>query len=333
MFTTLRARLMLWYVGSLIVFSLFFYLVVHIFAVPFGTELFILLFLLLASLGFYIIYNMTKSLIYLSERIRHISRKNLEERILDLKSGDEISELAMSFNNLLDNLHEAFSREQQFIADVAHELKTPLATLRSTLEISLDKNRKNEEYKKVIEDALGETNNISSTLKNVLDLAWAESHEVKRKSAIFDLSELVEEIADIAEKMAHSKQVAVASMIQEDIYTSGFKDKLARAILNIIENAVKYTQKGQITINLKKNHNHAFLTVTDTGQGISKDEIPHIFDRFYRGSKTDKILGSGLGLAISKSVVNLHQGYINIESKIQKGTTFTIILPISNRSS
>lgn len=326
---TLRARLIFWYVGSLVVFALFFWFVVHIFALPYGTEYFIILFLILAGVGFYIIYKMTNSLSYLSNRIRHISRKNLDERILDITSEDEIGELAFSFNNLLDNLNDAFKREQQFIADVAHELKTPLATLRSSLEITLTKDRNKEEYKKVIEGALDETNNISSTLKNVLDLAWSETYEEKKNSSIFDLSELMEELCDITEKMVQSKNISIESSVHKDILVDGFKDKLARALLNIIDNAVKYTHKGKILVKLRKTHNRAFLTISDTGQGIEPEELPKIFNRFYRGSKTDKILGSGLGLAIAKSVITLHQGHLSVESKLNKGTMFTIILPLA----
>lgn len=327
---TLRARLVFWYIGTLILFASFFYFVVHIFALPYGNEYFFLLFILLICIGFYIIYKITKSISYLSARIRHISRKNLDERILDINSEDEIGELASSFNNLLDNLNDAFKREQQFIADVTHELKTPLATLRSSLEITLRKDRDRKEYKKAIEDALDETNHLSSTLKNVLDLAWSETHEEKKNSSVFDLSKLLEELSDITEKMAQVKSIIVESSIHKEIMVEGFKDKLARALLNIIDNAVMYTNKGKISIKLQKTHNRAFLTISDSGQGIQAEDLPKIFDRFYRGSKTDKIPGSGLGLAITKSVITFHQGNINVESTLNKGTTFTIILPLAD---
>ncbi|MBI5452023.1 HAMP domain-containing histidine kinase [Candidatus Gottesmanbacteria bacterium] len=338
---TLRARLFFWYTGTLIIFALFFYFVIHILALPYGNEYFFFLFLLLACIGFYIIYKITNSITYLSHRIRHISRKNLEERILDIESEDEIGELASSFNSLLDNLDDAFKREQQFIADVAHELKTPLTTQRSSLEVTLSQDRTKETYKKALEEALDENNHLSSTLKNVLDLAWSETHEEKKNSSIFNLSELLEELADIAEKIKQSKNIVVKSSIHKDIFVNGFKDKLARALLNIIDNAVKYTHAGSLSLKLRKTHNQALLTISDTGQGIEEKELPKIFNRFYRGSKTDKILGSGLGLAITKSIVSLHQGNINVESKLNKparnasqsdtggGTTFTISLPLA----
>jgi two-component system, OmpR family, sensor histidine kinase ArlS len=326
---TLRARLILGYVGSIAFFTLFFYIAVHNFALPHSDHIYLVLFTLFTFVGVFLIYRLTKSITYLSSRIRHISRKNLDERITDINSEDEIGELAASFNSLLDNLNEAFKREQQFIGDVAHELKTPLATQRSSLEVTLSKDRSKEDYKKALEEALDENNHITSTLKNVLDLAWSETYEEKKNSSIFDLSELMDELCDITEKLAQTKKITVESSIHKDILVEGFKDKLARALLNIIDNAVKYTHKGKITLKLRKTHNRAFLTISDTGQGIEAEELSKIFTRFYRGSKTDKILGSGLGLAITKSVVALHQGHINVESKLNKGATFTIILPLA----
>lgn len=326
---TLRARLILGYLGSIAFFTIFFYIAVHTLAVPHSDHIYLALFIVFSVIGILLIYRTTKSISYLSSRIRHISRKNLDERILNINSEDEIGELASSFNSLLDNLNDAFKREQQFIADVAHELKTPLATQRSSLEVMLSKDRSKEVYKKALHDALDENNHIASTLKNVLDLAWSETYEEKKNSGIFDLSELMGELCDIAEKLAQSKKIDVDALIQKDILVEGFKDKLARALLNIIDNAVKYTIRGKISIKLRKTHNRAFLTISDTGQGIEAEELPKIFTRFYRGSKTDKISGSGLGLAITKSVIALHNGHIDVESKLNKGTTFTIILPLA----
>lgn len=329
-FKTLRARLILWYVGSIAFFTLFFYIAVHTFDLPHSDHIYIVLFALFTIIGIFIIYRITKSITYLSTRIRHISRKNLDERILDINSEDEIGELAASFNNLLDHLHEAFKRERQFIGDVAHELKTPLATLKSTLEVSVSKNRTNKEYQDAIKTAIEETNQLSATLNNVLDLAWAEVHEDNKSTHPFNLSELMEEVGDISEKMAEAKHITVTADIEKGVNVSGFRDKLARALLNIVDNAIKYSGANtSLFLKLEKTHNRAFITIKDTGIGIQEHDIPHIFDRFYRAAKTEKISGSGLGLAITKSVISLHQGHINVESKQNQGTTCTIILPLA----
>lgn len=325
---SLRAKLFLWYLGSLVLLTIIFFLFVHILAIPYGTDLFFAIFFILTFIGFIIIYKLTSALTYLSSKIKLISRKNLDQRILDIKSEDEIGELAYSFNNLLDRLNGSFIREQQFIADVAHELKTPLSTLRSSLEIARTKKRSGEDYEKVIDEAIRETNYISSTLKNILDLAWSESPSEQKNMTKLNLSELMNELCDIAIKMTDCNKIYVESAIAPDIYILGFKDRLPQAILNIIDNAIKYTNQGTISITLKSVKDKAFILIKDTGLGIKEKDIPHIFDRFYRGNESNKVSGSGLGLAISKSIIALHKGTVEVESFLNRGTTFVIALPL-----
>ena len=326
---SLRNRLFLWYIGSLLVFSVFFYVVVHVLDIHNGIEIVFLLFFLLAGVGFFIIYKITDALTYLTEKIKEISRETLGQRIKGIQSEDEIGELANAFNNLLDRLDDAFKREQQFIADVAHELKTPLATLRSTLEVSLSKDRSREEYKKVITDAITETNHLSSTLNDILNLAWSETPQEQKHMVKINLSALLTEIVDIAEKLASQKNQTVKSEIKSDVYIEGHKEKFARALVNIIDNAVKYTpKKGEIFVELKTKEGHAFIIFQDSGQGILTKDLPHIFDRFYRGSATDNVFGSGIGLSITQSIIKAHHGDIRVQSNVGKGTTFIVTLPI-----
>lgn len=324
---SLRKKLFLWYVGSLFLLGVFIILAIHVFSLKNGIYFVILLFSTLALFGFVIIYRITKSLTRLSSKMRMISSKNLDERISGIESQDEIGELAHTFNDLLDRLNGSFKREQQFIADVAHELKTPLSTLRSTLEISLSRKRNAGEYERSIKEAIRETNDISSTLKNVLDLAWSETPQEQKTTKSFNLSELVEGLLETAQKMGMSKQITVAGAIEKNIIIEGFQEKLGRAILNLLDNAVKYTPvMGKVEVTLKKQKHYIRLGVRDNGVGISDKDLPHIFDRFYRGSSTDKVLGSGLGLAIAKAIIVSHKGEIKVKSRMGQGTTFAIIL-------
>ncbi|MBU3978497.1 HAMP domain-containing protein [Patescibacteria group bacterium] len=330
---SLRILLIIWYIGSLIILSVFFYLVVHILAVPYGTEYFILLFILLAVLGFFIIFYITRSLTYLSSRIKLISSKNLSERIQNIGGENEIGELARSFNNLLDRLDDAFKRERQLITDVAHELKTPSATLQSGVEVALSKNRTKEEYKEALEEALIDAQRQSKTLNNILDLAWSDSNNADDITKPVNLSELLLEVYEVIYKLAKRKEITIEKTFDTNVYVVGIgsKDKLARAFLNILENAVKYTsRKGKIHILLKKEHHHAKIQVNDTGMGITEKDLPHIFERFYRGESTDKTFGSGLGMAITQSIIHSHKGKIKVKSIDGKGTTVIVILPSIN---
>jgi len=329
LFHTLRFKLLFWYTTSLAFLGIFIILTVHILQYKYSTQLIITLFFLLAIFGFMVVYKITQSIKSLSTQIRHISSKNLDKRINTIQGKDEIGQLAQSFNELLDRLDKAFKRERQFIADVAHEMKTPIATLRSGFEVTLHKERTNEEYKKIIKDSIVETDRLTATLKDVLDLAWSEVSNESLRSK-FDLSELMNEMAEIAQKLAIKKQISVIYSVAPHIQMLGFRERLGRAILNIIDNAIKYTpHNGKIHVSLIQEYNNALIIIKDSGQGIGEDEIEHIFSRFYRGAKTDKIFGAGLGLAIAKATVGIHKGVIKVTSKPKAGSTFTIALPLS----
>ena len=328
-FKSLRNKLFGWYIGSLIVLSIFFYAVVHILRYQYGTEIFFLLFFLLGVIGFVIIYRITNDLTYLTGKIKKISLETLDERIEGIQREDEIGDLATAFNNLLNRLDEAFKREQQFIADVAHEMKTPIATMRSALEVSISKERSKEEYRQVINASITETHALSSSLNDILDLAWSQTPNEQKNAANINLSELLEELSDIASKLAKPKNQIIDIHIGQNLIIEGYKDKLAKAVINILENAIKYTPcQGKIKISTTKKMDKVSIKISDTGQGILPQDIPHIFDRFYRGSQTDKVFGSGIGLSIAYSVIKLHHGELYVKSKPGQWTTFTIVLPI-----
>ncbi|MDO8610466.1 MAG: ATP-binding protein [bacterium] len=326
---SLRFRLFIWYMLSLLFLGFFIILTVHIYKLQYSNLLLISVFFILSIIGFVIIYRFTKSLISLTSQIKLISSKNLDNRIKTSLGKDEISELAITFNELLDRLDKAFKRERQFIGDVAHELKTPLSTLKSSFEVTLQKERTNEEYKRIIKGSIIETDKITKTLKDVLDLAWTEVPNESQKET-FSLSEMMNEMIEIGQKLALKKQIKIMYSIAPDVKMPGFKERLGRAILNIIDNAIKYSpDRGKINISLIKEQNNALITIKDNGQGIDEAELVHIFNRFYRGSKTNKVFGAGLGLAIAKATIEIHRGVIQVKSKLNSGSTFTIALPLS----
>ncbi|MBI4100109.1 HAMP domain-containing protein [Candidatus Microgenomates bacterium] len=269
----------------------------------------------------------------MSAKLKRISSENLDERVVNPATGDELEELAETFNSLFDRLSLAFKRERQFIGDVAHELKTPLSTLQSSVEVTLSKPRSNRQYQRGFSEALVDVNRISSTLKNILDLAWSDADNAVMAGEKFNLSDEVAELRDMATKMAFAKKILVKGTIARNVFILGKRDKLGRALLNIIDNAAKYTpEKGTIVLNLQKKRGLAQVTIKDTGQGIAKKDLPHIFERFYRGGKTVKTFGSGLGLAIAKAAITAHQGVIKVESDLGHGTTFTVTLPLARSS-
>ena len=270
----------------------------------------------------------------ITDKLKRVTSENLTERVNKPNTGDEIEELAETFNTMLGRISEAFDRERTLIGDLAHELKTPLATLRSGVEISLTKNRTVSEYKNTLSETLIDINNISSTLKNILDLAWTRSDNARGKAEKINLSKMSKELKEILEKLTLTKNIKIITNIESDIKILGQEEKLMRAFLNVIDNAVKFTpNNGMITLSLKKQGSIAIFSVKDNGIGISKKDLPNIFNRFYRGSSTEKTLGSGLGLSIAQALINAHQGTIIVKSKPENGTLVTIELPLAISSS
>src|SRR3989344_7469371 len=266
----------------------------------------------------------------LSQSLETITAKNLNDRLTSPATGDEFERLYHSFNSLLDRLHQSFTRERQFIADVAHELKTPLTTARSGIEVALSKPRSVASYRRVLTDALTDTKQLATTLENILDLARAQSDSASISSHRFNLSQVLAELVQIARKLGKYKMITIKESVTRNVTLTGDREKLFRALLSVIDNAVKYTKKsGQVTIILNRHRGLATISIQDTGIGIPKEDLSRIFERFFRGTKTGKTSGAGLGLAIAKSIIEAHGGSITVESTHNKGTTVTIKLPLS----
>ncbi len=263
-----------------------------------------------------------------SRQMDKISSENLTQRVKLPDTQDEIAALVVTFNSLLDRLEESFTRERQFIADVAHELKTPLSTLKTSIEVTAAKPRSSAEYQQLLEELLVDANRLSATLTNILDLAWSRSDKYTHKVAV-NMSEVMRELVEIAEKLGLGKNISITTRITDDLSVYGQRDKLFRALLNIIDNAVKYSpEKGVVEILLQKKHDQAWVLIKDHGRGIGKNDLHHIFDRFYRGSEAHKTSGSGLGLAIAKAVITAYSGTVDVESVVGRGTQVTVKFPL-----
>lgn len=279
--------------------------------------------------GFFIAKRALFPLSIFTQEMNKISTQNLTTEIRTMKTGDELEKLSKSFNALLTRMKDSFTRERQFIGDVAHELKTPLSIIKSNLEISLENDRTLNEYKNTISESLVDINNLSATINEILDLAWLGSDKHLEKPELVDLSKIALEIDELAHQMAVIKKLHIVEEIQPGINISGNKRLLFRAVFNLLDNAIKYTpDNGRIAISLLKNEGQAVLEISNTGPGIIALDLPHVFDRFYKGQSADTEHGVGLGLAICKSIVEAHHGLVEIRSEPQKITTVKIVLPI-----
>lgn len=262
-----------------------------------------------------------------------ITAKNLSNRLPEVNSNDEVGHLTRTLNQMIERLENSFKQIKKFTADVSHELRTPLTILQGELELALHKRKTPGEYETVIVSALEEVARLTNVVETLLDLSRAETGQIKMNFINDDLSKLLNVIVEDAEILAESKQVNLKANIEPNIELPFDSARMHQAILNIIDNAVKYTPKGgSIYIELSKTNSTVEIIVRDTGIGIEENELPYIFDRLYRVDKarSGNISGIGLGLSIVKWIINAHNGMIDVKSIVGKGTTFKIILNLNN---
>lgn len=236
-------------------------------------------------------------------------------------------------NKSIQPVKAAFEKQKQFIADASHELKTPLAIIQTNVDVLLSNHDQTiESQKKWLGYIKSETERMTKLTSDLLYLTQVDHSEVQMLMSEFNFSQMVEKVILTMEAIIFEKSIDLNYEIQSDIQIKGNQEQLTQVVMILLDNAVKYTpEKGNIRLNLYKAYNHVFLSVTNTGQGIKKDEIHKVFDRFYRSdaSRTRKNNSYGLGLSIAKSIIEQHQGKIFAESIEDEETTFTIKLSSS----
>jgi heavy metal sensor kinase len=260
-----------------------------------------------------------------------ISATNLHERLPAWKTRDELGRLTETLNEMINRLEISFSEVQRFTGDVSHELKTPLTILRGELELALNARQTQTEYTLTIASALDEVIRLQNVVESLLELSRADLGKAKINLVERSLTKLVVDIVEDAIILAEEHNLSVQSKVQADITLIFDPVRMHQCIINVIDNAIKYNnEKGTIFINLYKEGEHAVVLIRDTGIGIPAEDLPHIFDRFYRVDQSRSKQGSGLGLSIVKWIVEAHKGTIKIVSISGKGTEFKLMFPLSH---
>lgn len=262
--------------------------------------------------------------------IRGVKPDNLNVRVSIPDTNDEITRLSDTFNDLLARLEKSFNAQRQIVQDISHELKTPLTVLRGEMEVALKKEREAEEYRRVLHSGLKEIENIRNIINSLLTLARLDSDKVSLEMKPVDLKVLASSVIENIRVLATSKKIAVEFSPGDPLVINGDAMHLKRLLANLLENAVKYTPaSGRVNLEITRNGKKVYLNVKDTGVGITKEELPRIFDRFYSGRRNSGTGdGFGLGLSIVKSIVDVHRGCIDVQSTFGKGTNFHVELPL-----
>jgi heavy metal sensor kinase len=255
---------------------------------------------------------------------RKISAKDLSQRLNLSSTDDEVGRLAQTFDGMLARLEDSFRRERQFTNDASHELRTPLAAMQAILSVIHEKQRKPEEYQLALDDLAEETDRLRTLIENLLRLARSDEQAPELFEAV-DISTLINDVCDSMRPLAEAKQLSLTNQGSSDKIIWGNSDDLIRLFVNLIDNAIKYTISGNIDLQVSSIGEQAVrVVVADTGIGISVENLPHIFDRFFRADKSRFSGGAGLGLAIAREIVVEHHGTIDASSAIGQGTSITI---------
>ncbi len=238
--------------------------------------------------------------------------------------------LAISFiftGQALKPVKETWIRQKEFIADASHELRTPLTVIQTNLDVVLsDEEGTVEENEIWLDNAYSETRVMARLIDQLLILAKADANEGKLDVSEFSLSEVVENVCQNMEIIAQNKNLDFQLNLEEDLKIRADYDKMRRLIVILVDNAVKYTEKGKVTVSLYTDKNkRKVFTVEDTGIGIAKKDLNRIFDRFYRADKArHREGGTGLGLSIAKWIADVHRFSLTVESTVNVGTKFTV---------
>jgi heavy metal sensor kinase len=269
----------------------------------------------------------------LATAARKIDVQKLSERLPVRGTGDEVDDVAKAFNETLGRLENSVEQMKQFTASISHELRTPLTTLRGEAEVALLEARSADEYKRVLSSQLEEFDKLTHMINQLLVLARAEAGEIQWADQAVDLSALALSLSEQMEPVATAKNIRLNSHVQAGVFVHGDANWIEHAILNLFDNAIKFTAGGgEVDVTLSSQNGDAVLRVQDTGVGISADALPHVFDRFFRAepSRSKSVDGVGLGLALAKWIVEKHRGHIEVQSQIGKGSSFTIRIPLVN---
>jgi two-component system, OmpR family, sensor kinase len=290
--------------------------------------------LLAAAGGYFLARKSLAPVAAMASQARGMGAANLHDRLAISNQRDELGQLALSFNQLLDRLEESFERQRRFIADASHELRTPVAILRGETEVTLSRpDRSPGEYRETLGILREESQRLAHIIEDLFTLTRADAGQYPLTPRDFYLDELASDVLRHSRSLAIAKRIALTSSIESELLLNGDEALLRRLLLNLLDNAIKYTPEGgTVNIECRKEGTQVIVSVTDTGPGIPADLQHRIFERFFRADKARSRSesdggGAGLGLSIARWIAEAHHGRLQLTRSDASGSTFTAILP------
>jgi len=305
----------------------------------------VLVVLLVFSVAVFVLFIQNMSLDFEYEGPENGTEVILEQQLVE-RAQDQLRNILITMDGLiivlvaglsyflagktLQPIEVVYRRQKKFVVDAAHELRTPLAVMKTGMETVLAGKDGKKEYQKLTRDSLEEVNNLSVMVDDLLFLARSDNMR-QVEMGMINLSQLVEKQIELMQSYAAEKKVNLRGEVEKKVLVNGNSLYLKRMVANLIKNAVDYNRpKGEVKVFLTGNENGIELKVTDTGVGMARSDLEHIFDRFYKAdqARSGQSSGAGLGLSIVQEIVKLHRGKINIESKLDVGTMASIAFPV-----
>jgi heavy metal sensor kinase len=293
------------------------------------------LLLLAATLGGFLMSRRALAPVdHIIEDARSITASNLSQRLAVPRVKDELQRLSETLNQMLDRIEASFANTRQFTADASHELRAPMTLIHTAAEITLRRERSHEELQQALKQIFRESKHTMRLVNDLLLLARADSNRDAFEPLPLDLKGLFSEVCQQGRTLAGSKGIKVdVAITPNPVGVKGDDSSLERLSLILIDNAVKYTPAGgTIWLELRQEADQAILTVKDNGIGIAAEDLPHIYDRFWRADKvrSREMRGTGLGLSIARSIVERHGGTILAQSRLGQGSLFEVRLPLAH---
>ena len=256
-----------------------------------------------------------------------ISAGDLSQRISTTETESELGQLAGVLNSTFARLDAAFAQQQQFTSDAAHELRTPVSVMLTQTQGTLNRERSAAEYRETVEACQRAAQRMRRLIESLLALARLDAGQETMKRLNFDFAQTVSECVESLQPLADERTVKIHCELSTTECV-GDSERLTQVVTNLLTNAIQYNQPGgEVHVKLAAADGVATLTVSDNGPGISAEDLPRVFERFYRADKSRSTGGNGLGLSISKAIVEAHGGTIEAASEAGAGATFTVRLP------
>jgi heavy metal sensor kinase len=257
-----------------------------------------------------------------------ISKGALDKRVPFKSRGNEIERLATTFNYMLDRINLLIKGMREMSDNIAHDLRSPLARIRGVAEMALTTSATEEEHKAMAGSMLEECDRLLGMINAMLDIAEAESGAGEIQLEEVDLVSIIQRACELFQAIAEENSVTIAADLPENCLVYGEARKFQRMVANLLDNALKFTPpQGTVTVSLKADNGQVAISVSDTGIGISEDDLPHVFKRFYRCDNSRAQQGTGLGLSLVKAIAGSLGGSVNATSHLGEGSTFTVTLP------